>query len=117
MALLATAVTLNAPAPPAHVLVYADEFGFNLSRAVVPAGQVILQLKNIGEDDHDLRIVGPNGTPRAATGTVRPGGLAQFRVRLPQGRYTYACTVADHADRGMAGTLVVSAPKKRRGRR
>jgi uncharacterized cupredoxin-like copper-binding protein len=48
---------------------------------------------------------------------VRPGALGQIRIRLPQGRYTYLCTVADHAERGMAGTLVVRAVKKKKRRR
>jgi hypothetical protein len=105
---------LVAPAAPARVLAFADEFRFSSSRGAVPAGRLRLQLKNIGEDDHDLRIVGPRGTPRAATGVVRPGRVGQIRVRLPRGRYTLICTVADHEERGMRGTLVVKAV--RRGR-
>ncbi|HET6691445.1 MAG TPA: hypothetical protein VFG74_11335 [Miltoncostaeaceae bacterium] len=119
MAMLAMAVPppQTVPAPPARVLAFADEFHFNTSRAVVRAGRVILQVKNIGEDDHDLRIKGPNGVARAETGRVRPGGLRQIRIRLPRGRYTYLCTVADHAERGMTGTLVVRAAKKTPRRR
>lgn len=105
---------LAAPAAPARVLAFADEFRFSSSRRAVPAGRLRLQLKNIGEDDHDLRIVGPRGTPRAATGVVRPGRVGQIRVRLPRGTYRYICTVADHEERGMRGTLVVRAV--RRGR-
>jgi len=116
MAMLAMAVPppQTAPAPPARVLAFADEFRFNTSRDVVPAGKLILQVKNIGEDEHDLRITGPNGVARAETGVVEPGDLGRITIRLPQGRYTYLCTVADHAERGMAGTLVVRAVKKRK---
>jgi len=119
MAMLALAVPppLTAPAAPARLLAFADEFRFNTSRDVVPAGRLILQVKNIGEDDHDLRIKGPNGVARAETGVVEPGDLGRISIRLAQGRYTYLCTVADHAERGMAGTLVVRAVKKKRPRR
>ncbi len=101
------------PAPPARVLTFADEFRFSTSRRAVPAGVLRLQLKNIGEDD--LRLVGPRGTARAETGVVDPGELGGFRVRLAKGRYTFYCTVADHAERGMAGTLLVT--KRRAGAR
>lgn len=103
------------PAPPARVLTFADEFRFSTSRRAVPAGVLRLQLKNIGEDEHDLRLVGPRGTARAETGVVDPGELGGFRVRLAKGRYTFYCTVADHAERGMAGTLLVT--KRRAGAR
>ena len=104
--------SLSAPAPLARVLSFADEFRFNTSRSAVPAGRLLLQVKNIGEDDHDLRILGPRGTVRAETGVVGPGRLGQIRTRLAQGRYTYFCTVADHDTRGMTGTLLVRAVKK-----
>jgi hypothetical protein len=104
----------TAPAPPARLLTFADEFRFNTSRDVVPAGALILQVKNIGEDDHDFRILGPRGVARAETGVVAPGGLEQIRMRLAQGRYTFLCTVSDHAERGMTGTLLVRAVKKKK---
>jgi hypothetical protein len=95
------------PPPPARMLVFADEFRFGLSRATLPAGTLILQLKNIGEDDHDFRIIGPRGTVRAETGPVRPGRLGTLRATLARGRYTYVCTIADHREKGMKGTFTV----------
>jgi hypothetical protein len=102
-----------APAPPARVLAFADEYRFTGSRLRVPAGRLRLQLRNIGEDDHDLRIVGPGGRPRAETGRVRPGRLGEIRVRLPRGRYRLLCTVADHAERGMTARLLVTPGGRR----
>ena len=118
MAMLAMDVPppLSAPAPLARVLSFADEFRFNTSRSAVPAGPVLLQVKSIGEDEHDLRIIGPKGRVRAETGVVDPGELGQIRTRLAQGRYTYYCTVADHAERGMTGALLVRAVKKAKRR-
>lgn len=100
-----------APPPPARVLAFADEYFFNLSRLSVPAGRLILQVKNNGEDDHDLRIVGPRGTARAETGVVRPDRLGTIRTTLTRGRYTYLCTIADHAERGMRGSFTVTRRK------
>ncbi len=116
--MIATAVPppIVAPAPPARVLTFADEFRFTASRRTIPAGPLLMQVKNIGEDDHDLRVLGPGGALRAATGVIGPGDLGRIRVRLPRGRYTYFCSVADHAARGMTGTLVVRRAV-RRGRR
>lgn len=102
------------PPPPARVLAIAREFRFSLSRMVVPAGRLRLQLDNIGEDEHDLRVIGPRGAARAETGLVAPGRVGELRVRLARGRYTLVCTVADHAARGMTTSLRV-APRKARG--
>jgi hypothetical protein len=104
---------LAATAPPARVLVFADEFRFAFSRRAFPAGRLRLQLKNIGEDDHDLRIVGPKGVVRAESGVVASEQLGEIRVRLPRGRYTFYCTLGDHAQKGMKGAFTVLPPKKR----
>lgn len=113
--MLAHALPPPPPAPPpARVLVFADEFRFDLSRRRLPAGRLRLQMKNIGEDDHDLVITGPRGGVRARTGLVRPGRLADVRTRLAAGAYRVHCTIGDHAARGMRGTLVVTRPRVRR---
>ncbi len=104
-----------APPPPARILAFGDEFRFNLSQMRIPAGRLVLQLKNIGEDDHDLRIIGPNGTMRAETGRVRPDRLGTLRTTLARGRYTYVCTVADHQTRGMRGAFQVVRGKRAAG--
>ena len=105
--MFALAATPPLAPPPARILAFGDEFRFDLSRARIPAGRLVLQLKNIGEDDHDLRIIGPRGTMRAETGIVRPGRLGTLRTTLARGRYTYVCTVADHQTRGMKGSFRV----------
>lgn len=105
--LLHAALPPPPPAPPARALVYADEFRFGVSRAWAPAGRLRVQVSNIGEDDHDLRILGPRGGARASSGRVAPGGLATVRVRLGRGVYRLVCTLPDHAERGMRATLVI----------
>ena len=48
--------TAGAAPAPAHLLVYAQEWSLWPSRTSVPAGKVIVQLWNRGQDAHDLRI-------------------------------------------------------------
>ena len=101
-----------APAP-SNVLVFADEFRLNPSRNTVQAGSVRFQLKNIGEDDHNIAVRrrAANATPTISP-LVRPGKLGELTVRLPAGRYVLFCSVADHAARGMQGSFTVTARKR-----
>jgi hypothetical protein len=99
--------TVLTPPPPAHVLVFATEFHFNVSRRRVPAGVVVLQVVDIGQDDHDLAVRDASGRELARTGVVHAAGRAQLRLRLRPGVYHLFCTVADHAARGMDAVLVV----------
>jgi len=112
---LATVAALATPAlAPARMLVFADEFRLNASRARVPAGPLHLQLRNIGEDDHDLVIRSRrDGRRVAASPEVHPGRGAEVRVRLRPGRYLLFCSVADHEERGMRVELRAAAPSKR----
>lgn len=102
--------------PPSSVLVFADEFRLNPSRSVVRAGGVRFQLKNIGEDDHNIAI-----RRRAASATptlspvVGPGKLGTLTVTLPAGRYVIFCSLADHAARGMQGPFTVTRKRQSRG--
>lgn len=111
---VAAAVALVASAPaaardPARTQVSASEFHLTLSRGRVPAGPVIIELYNRGEDDHDLalRRIGKGAITRHI-GTVRPGATGELGARLAPGRFRLWCTLADHRARGMRATLVVT---------
>ena len=96
------------------MLVFADEFRFAFSRRSFPAGRLRLQLKNIGEDDHDLRDRRPQGGACAGRpASWAPDDLGEIRVRLPRGRYTFYCSLGDHAARGMTGAFTVLPPRRR----
>jgi hypothetical protein len=97
--------------PPARLLAFASEFHIGASRRSVPAGVLVAQLKNIGQDDHDLAVRNARGRIIASTGVVRHGALGQLRVRLQPGRYVLVCTLADHEALGMRTVLVVRAGK------
>jgi hypothetical protein len=107
----ATALAATAPAAtpsPARVQVTADEFRLTLSRTSIRRGPAVLELLNLGEDDHDLAL--RRWAPGARTyriRTVSPGSLGELEARLAPGRYALWCTLADHRARGMNATLVV----------
>jgi hypothetical protein len=97
--------------PPARLLAFASEFHIGASRASAPPGVLVAELKNNGEDDHDLAVRNRRGQIIASTGVVRHGGLGRLRVRLRPGRYVLVCTLAGHEALGMRSVLVVRARK------
>ena len=101
----------SASPPPARLLAFASEFHLGASRSSAPAGVLVAELKNNGEDDHDLAVRNPRGQIIASTGVVRHGALGRLRVRLRPGRYVLVCTLADHEALGMRTVLVVRARK------
>jgi len=105
-ALLATAAAA-AVRPPARIQVTADEFRLTLSRASIASGPAVLELLNLGEDDHDLALRRmAKGARTLRLPVVTPGSLGELEARLVPGRYRLWCTVADHRARGMQATLV-----------
>ena len=115
-AALPAGVVANAAAAPAHLLVYAQEWSLWPSRTSLPAGKVIVQLWNRGQDAHDLRIrrvdahgqmVGP------VLGGVRitlAGHLNQATWHLKAGRYELYCSMPGHLKMGMHARLTVTRP-------
>jgi FtsP/CotA-like multicopper oxidase with cupredoxin domain len=104
------------PTPPAHVLAFETEDRLSPSRGGVPVGRVVLQARNIGEDDHDLTIRTSAGRVVATTGVVHPGELGTIRVRLPRGHYLLYCSIADHEALGMRAPLTVRRLLRRAAR-
>jgi hypothetical protein len=101
----------SASLPPVRLLAFASEYRIGTSRSRAPAGVLVAQLKNNGQDDHDLAVRSARGRVVASTGVVGHGALGQLRVRLRPGRYVLVCTLADHEARGMRAVLVVRARK------
>jgi hypothetical protein len=107
---LPAAVPAEARAP-ARLMVQADEYSLVLSRQGVARGPALIQLVNRGEDPHDLRLRRRGGSHAISISEVRPGGIAQARVRLRTGRYRLWCSLAGHRARGMRATLRVTRPR------
>jgi hypothetical protein len=96
------------PALPRFVSVAAREFSLTLSRPLVGAGDVRIELRNNGEDPHNL-VVSPDGThtPLAAFSELDPGLYERRTVALAPGRYQLWCSLEFHEGLGMSVTLRV----------
>lgn len=96
--------------PPSvtHVQVSAIEYGFSLSRTTVPAGKVIVQFVNDGQDEHNLKLTDGSEGPLAGSFADTPAkGVAQLQLEMPTGTYTLFCSLQGHEAKGMKATLTV----------
>jgi plastocyanin len=95
-----------APAPAARLGVVAREWSLVLSRSTLAAGRAIVQLKNIGEDAHNLRIESASAAldvPLAESGEVQ-----EAEGTLPAGDYKVYCALPGHEAAGMRARLTVT---------
>jgi plastocyanin len=98
-----------APHPPAQAVGIGErEYRIAVYRPRVKAGALKFNVRNLGEDDHDLVVRRGGRRVAGLHAVVRPGGRATLRLTLRRpGRYDLVCTVADHESRGMRATLRV----------
>lgn len=99
---------IAATPPPARVQVVAQEFRYSLSRLRIKSGWAIIELRNLGQDVHDLRMRRVGGTQTYMWPNVRPGGTVDEEFKLRAGTYRLWCGVANHRYLGMTATLVVT---------
>ena len=79
------------------------EYGFNLSQATMPSGQVTFVIKNDGAEVHNFSVSGvKNGQ------ILNPGQSETYTVGLAPGRFSIVCDVPFHIDRGMSGNITVN---------
>ncbi len=98
------ATTVAAGGP---LVVTAKEYALTPGKVVVAGpGPLRLRLRNSGSLPHDVRVQRGDrdlgGTP-----SIPGGKSATATVTLAPGRYRILCTVGDHAQLGMTGTLRV----------
>ncbi len=96
--------------PPSipHVQVSAAEYSFSLSRPSVPAGKVVLEFVNDGQDEHNLNVAEPEEGALVASFANTPSkGIGDVEVEMRAGEYTLFCSLPHHEERGMKATLVV----------
>jgi hypothetical protein len=109
---LAVATGVAAGARPTAVGVGEREWRVSLYRSSVPTGRVRLNVRNFGEDGHDLAVRTRSGRLLGATPEIRAGETATLRVRLRRpGRYIVFCSLTGHEELGMRAVLRV---KRRR---
>ena len=98
--------TVTAPADGA-VRVVAKEYSFDPSPIVMrSSGTLRLTLENDGSLAHNLKLM-RDGQDVGGTPSFPGGESRSARVRVERGSYEYVCTVGDHAELGMKGTLKV----------
>ena len=110
VAALAAAMPATAAAP-GRLQVTAMEFQLRLSRPQLRAGRwSIIELVNLGQDEHDLRMRRIGGTRIYGIRTTLPGQRRYLAAKLRVGRYNLWCSIADHRARGMRAQLRVLPP-------
>jgi plastocyanin len=92
--------------PDRRVAIVLDDFSLTPQRVRMPAGEATFELSNEGRIGHNFHIVGRTGEPVAVT-TLLPGDRESATARLRRGDYRMLCTVSNHEELGMYGTLVV----------
>jgi plastocyanin len=98
---------IAATPPPARVQVVAREFSYALSRTAIKAGTAIIELRNAGEDAHDLMLQRVGGRRIVVWPVTQAGAVFDKELRLAPGTYRLWCGVANHRALGMRATLVV----------
>ena len=88
------------------VTVKASEFKFVLSsKTVAKPGKVVFKVTNTGKEAHNFVIL--SGINKA-TPLIQPHKSATLTVTFKKaGKYTYECTVGEHAEEGMLGSFLV----------
>jgi plastocyanin len=98
--------TVTAPAN-AKLRVVADEYSFDPSTIVLKgAGTLTVTLRNEGSLAHNLKVL-RGDEEVAGTPTLPAGRTESARLNLEHGNYRIVCTVGDHEELGMTGTLRV----------
>jgi hypothetical protein len=99
--------------PGPVVRVTLDEYAITPQDLSVPSGRVELVARNAGRLTHNLRVEvppedpGEQGRQIGGTPTAHPGQTVRARMTLEPGTYRLRCSLANHDDLGMNGTLFV----------
>jgi plastocyanin len=98
--------TVTAPANGA-VRVVAKEYSFDPSNIVLSGpGTMRVALVNEGSLAHNLKLI-RDGEELGGTPSFPGGESRSTSLRAGRGSYDLVCTVGDHAELGMKGTLKV----------
>ncbi len=87
--------------------VSAVEYSFALSRTKVPAGKVIFEFVNNGQDEHNLNVLPAEGSAAAVFPTAQPKAVSDQTIVMQPGTYTMFCSLPEHEQKGMKATLLV----------
>lgn len=95
--------------PPSipHVQVTAVEYSFTLSRSTVPAGKVVFEFVNNGQDEHNLNVMSSKGELASSFANAQSKAVHDQTVEMHAGTYVMFCSLPEHESKGMKATLVV----------
>jgi plastocyanin len=98
--------TVTTPAN-GSVRVVAKEYSFDPSHIVLRGpGTLRVTLANEGSLAHNWKLF-KDGRELGGTPAFPSGQTKAAEVRVTRGKYDFICTVGDHAELGMKGTLTV----------
>jgi plastocyanin len=83
-----------------------QDFSISLSEDHLKAGSYTITVVNNGSSTHDLAVE-EDGTTKATSDKVSPGGKTTLTVDLDAGKYVFYCSVANHRAMGMEKTVQV----------
>lgn len=98
----------EAPVPvrEATVAIGLDDFFLTPQKLRAQRGRITFTATNQGRLPHNFRLRRGDDEPIQIT-TLLPGRTGSASARLRRGRYEMVCTVGNHEELGMRGTLVV----------
>jgi plastocyanin len=85
---------------------FEHDFYFDPQVLHAEPGTLTLQIVNRGRIPHNFRLERA-GREVGRTSALKPGGSARVTVKLTRGDYHYFCSVGNHEELGLYGTLVV----------
>lgn len=94
-------------AASAEIVVVGDEYSFDPETLVVTGasgGPLEMTLRNAGALAHNLRVI-RDGSEVGGSPTFQGGEERTFELQLEPGTYEMVCTVGNHEQLGMTGTL------------
>jgi plastocyanin len=89
-----------------HVAIVLDDFSIRPQTIRARPGKITFDLVNRGRVGHNFHLRRGAGDPVEVT-TIFPGERESVTADLKRGDYRMVCTVSNHEELGMYGTLVV----------
>jgi plastocyanin len=100
--------TTPTPTCPTAIGVSEGEYFTQPSRSTLCPGSILMELRNTGEDPHNLEVLNTDtGTVVKTWADLVPGGVASKHLTLPAGTYRLYCTLPDHDAKGMHAVITV----------
>ena len=83
------------------------DFSISLDQNNVKPGTYTITVVNDGNATHDLAVE-KDGTTKAKSASISPGGSTTLTVDLGAGKYVFYCSIGNHRAMGMELTVQVS---------